>query len=143
MRPFCTLIAIVACAISGGLSILASDEEPEAEGEDSSAGLPEQYAKNYLIARSTISPNKKFAVIYPTDDYTSRLIMRRTTWLHCSRSVFSAHCKQRNPTFNTKATAASVANGRMITRSRSSHSTGSGVRETSFSSNFIMASQVG
>ena len=45
-------------------------EEEEAESEtDSSAGLPEKYAKNYLIGRSTISPNKKFAVIYPTDDY--------------------------------------------------------------------------
>ena len=45
-------------------------EEEEAESEtDSSTGLPEKYAKNYLIASSTISPNKKFAVIYPTDDY--------------------------------------------------------------------------
>lgn len=46
------------------------EPEEEAESEtDSSAGLPGKYAKNYLIARSTISPNKKFAVIYPTDDY--------------------------------------------------------------------------
>jgi tetratricopeptide (TPR) repeat protein len=67
MRPFCTLIAIVACAISGGLSILAANEEPEAVEGDSSAGLPEQYAKNYLIASSTISPDKKFAVIYPKE----------------------------------------------------------------------------
>ena len=45
------------------------EPEEEAESEtDSSAGLPDKYAKNYLIARSTISPNKKFAVIYPTDD---------------------------------------------------------------------------
>jgi hypothetical protein len=46
--------------------------EPEEETEfetDSSAGLPAKYAKDYLIARSTISPNKKIAVIYPTDDY--------------------------------------------------------------------------
>src|SRR5436190_7316698 len=46
------------------------EEEEEAESEtDSSTGLPDKYAKNYLIARSTISPNKKFAVIYPTSDY--------------------------------------------------------------------------
>jgi uncharacterized protein YecT (DUF1311 family)/sugar lactone lactonase YvrE/tetratricopeptide (TPR) repeat protein len=45
-------------------------EEEEAESEtDSSTGLPDKYAKNYLIASSTISPNKKIAVIYPTDDY--------------------------------------------------------------------------
>jgi hypothetical protein len=52
--------------IGCGLSILAADEEPEAAGEDSSAGLPEQYAKDYLVARNTISPDKKLAVIYPT-----------------------------------------------------------------------------
>lgn len=43
------------------------EEEEEAESEtDSSTGLPDKYAKNYLIARGTISPNKKFAVVYPT-----------------------------------------------------------------------------
>ena len=69
---------------SGAISKFASDgaesvflagrpppeQEEEAESEtDSSTGLPDKYAKNYLIARSTISPNKKFAVIYPTSDY--------------------------------------------------------------------------
>ena len=49
---------------------LPEPDEEEAESEtDSSTGLPDKYAKNYLIARSTISPNKKFAVIYPTSDY--------------------------------------------------------------------------
>lgn len=42
-----------------------SDEEREAAGEDSSRGLPQGYAKNYLIARSTFSRDKKFVVIYP------------------------------------------------------------------------------
>lgn len=42
----------------------AADEQ----GEDTSAGLPDKYAKNYLVASSTTSPNKKFAVIYPTLD---------------------------------------------------------------------------
>src|SRR5438876_407043 len=69
---------------SGAISKFASDgaesvflagrpppeQEEEAESEtDSSTDLPDKYAKNYLIARSTISPNKKFAVIYPTSDY--------------------------------------------------------------------------
>lgn len=66
MRLFFTFVAIVACMVSCGFSILAVDEESEAQGEDSSAGLPEQYAKDYLIAGSTVSPDKKFAVIYPT-----------------------------------------------------------------------------
>jgi hypothetical protein len=47
-------------------SVLAIDEDSQTEGEDSSAGLPEQFAKDYLIARSTISPDKKYAFIYPT-----------------------------------------------------------------------------
>jgi hypothetical protein len=66
MRLFFTFVAIVACMVSCGFSNLAVDEESEAQGEDSSAGLPEQYAKDYLIAGSTVSPDKKFAVIYPT-----------------------------------------------------------------------------
>ena len=36
--------------------------------DDSSAALPGKYAKNYLIAENTISPNKKFAIIFPTLD---------------------------------------------------------------------------
>jgi tetratricopeptide (TPR) repeat protein len=66
MRWVFMFVTVVLCMISGGLSVLAIDKEPEAAGEDSSAGLPEQYAKNYLVARSTVSPDKKFAVIYPT-----------------------------------------------------------------------------
>ena len=66
MKLVFNIVAIVACVISCDFSILAADEEPETAGEDSSAGLPEEYAKNYLIAPSTISPDKKFAVIYPT-----------------------------------------------------------------------------
>jgi tetratricopeptide (TPR) repeat protein len=47
---------------------VASEDAAEAEPEaDSSAGLPEKYAKDYFIARSTISPDKKFAVIYPNE----------------------------------------------------------------------------
>ncbi len=62
MKLFFTSAIIIGC----GLSTLAADEEPEAAGEDSSTGLPDAYAKNYLIAANTISPDKKFAVIYPT-----------------------------------------------------------------------------
>ena len=65
MKLFVILIAILACAIACSLSGFAADEESESAGEDSSTGLPEQYA-NYLIAGSTISPDKKIAVIYPT-----------------------------------------------------------------------------
>jgi hypothetical protein len=66
MKLFFACGVIVAFAMTSILSVLAVNEEPEAAGEDSSAGLPEQYAKDYLIAGSTVSPDKKFAVIYPT-----------------------------------------------------------------------------
>ncbi len=45
------------------LRALLAQEEPN-ENEDTSAGLPKEYA-DYLIASSTLSPDKKFAVIYP------------------------------------------------------------------------------
>jgi sugar lactone lactonase YvrE len=69
----------VAESFSGAISKFASDgaksvflggrpapEPAEAESEsDSSTGLPEKYAKDYLIARTTISPDKNTALIYP------------------------------------------------------------------------------
>jgi hypothetical protein len=62
MKLFPAFAIMIACAFC----VVAADEEPEAAGEDSSAGLPDEYAKNYLVAASTVSPDKKFAVIYPT-----------------------------------------------------------------------------
>lgn len=41
---------------------------PKEEVEDSADGLPEKYANDYLIASETVSPNKRFAVIYPIKD---------------------------------------------------------------------------
>jgi len=40
----------------------------EEQGEDSADGLSPKYAKDYLVAQKTLSPDKKFAVIYPTSD---------------------------------------------------------------------------
>jgi hypothetical protein len=44
--------------------------EAEEDKPDSAEGLPDSYAKNYLVARSTMSRDKKFAVIYPTLDFS-------------------------------------------------------------------------
>jgi hypothetical protein len=49
-------------------SVMCSAGIVAAQEEDSADGLPEKYAKAYLIGRNTISPDKKFAVIYPTND---------------------------------------------------------------------------
>ncbi|HZS18459.1 MAG TPA: hypothetical protein VFA51_11070 [Candidatus Udaeobacter sp.] len=65
MKSFSVLIAILSGVIGCGVLVFA-DEDAETQEEDSSAGLPEQYAKDYLVAGTTVSPDKKFAVIYPT-----------------------------------------------------------------------------
>jgi hypothetical protein len=66
MRSFFIVGGLVAYLLGHSFSVFAADEASETAGEDSSAGLPEQYAKDYLMASATISPDKKFAVIYPT-----------------------------------------------------------------------------
>jgi hypothetical protein len=49
--------AVVVCWIGFAAALLAAEQSGE-EGEGSSVGLPAGYAKNYLIARSTISPDE-------------------------------------------------------------------------------------
>ena len=61
-------IASLVVAEEQSPSPAAAEEESGEAGGDSSVGLSEAYAKNYLIAASTLSPNKKFAVIYPKLD---------------------------------------------------------------------------
>ncbi len=58
-----TLICAFACAI-WPFFVAGAEEDP---GNNSSALLPKEFS-NYLIARNTISPNKKFAVVYPKFD---------------------------------------------------------------------------
>lgn len=53
-----------------GLALAAGTLGAPEEKEDSAEGLPEEYAKNYLIARSTASRDGKFAVIYPTLEFS-------------------------------------------------------------------------
>lgn len=57
-------IALAAVLLVIALPALVAQNEPN-EGEDTSAGLPAEYA-DYLIASSTLSPDKAVAVIYPT-----------------------------------------------------------------------------
>lgn len=51
----------------GFSSCLWAEEDDSAEAHDSSAGLPKDYAGKYLVASSTLSPDKNMAVIYPKD----------------------------------------------------------------------------
>ena len=42
----------------------------EVDKKDSAEGLPDDYADHYLVAQHTMSRDKKFAVIYPTLDFS-------------------------------------------------------------------------
>lgn len=59
-----TFTCAFACAIWPFL-LAGAEEDP---ANNSSAPLPRESTSDYLIARNTISPNKKFAVIYPKFD---------------------------------------------------------------------------
>jgi hypothetical protein len=56
-------IIVTICLVFSSLGTLFAQEE-SAQVADTSAGLPKEYA-DYLVASKTLSPDKKFAVIYP------------------------------------------------------------------------------
>ncbi|HEX8281487.1 MAG TPA: hypothetical protein VF551_08920 [Chthoniobacterales bacterium] len=62
-------IALVTAGLVLNLAsvLFAQDEDYQ---KDSAEGLPGDYANQYLIAKSTMSPDEKFAVIYPTTDFS-------------------------------------------------------------------------
>jgi hypothetical protein len=60
------LLVVLGLSLSFTRSICNAEEDKP----DSAEGLPDEYAKNYLVARSTMSRDKKFAVIYPTLDFS-------------------------------------------------------------------------
>ena len=65
MKPRLTTLFSIIVLLGASRPLVAEIIEP-----DSAVGLPPEYAKNYLVARSTISRDKKFAVIYPTLDFS-------------------------------------------------------------------------
>lgn len=70
---------LVTCGDSGEISVFTPDGAkkksfakgpgapgaPNERAQDSGDGLPGEYAKDYLIASGTVSPDKNFAIIYP------------------------------------------------------------------------------
>ena len=53
-----------------GLALVAGVVRAKESRDDSAEGLPAQYADSYLVARSTVSRDGKFAVIYPTLEFS-------------------------------------------------------------------------
>jgi len=64
------LALVIGLALNAGRGVRAAEQDSEEYGKDSAAGLPEEYGKHYLIAKATVSPNEKFAVIYPTLEFS-------------------------------------------------------------------------
>src|SRR5687767_10622418 len=56
------ILIVAASCMSGALGLMAAADDSET---DSSAGLPKEYGGKYLLAASTLSPDKKIGVIYP------------------------------------------------------------------------------
>jgi len=48
----------------------SAESDPDNYQKDSGAGLPGEYAKNYLILKSSMSRDEKFALIYPTLEFS-------------------------------------------------------------------------
>ena len=68
-RPIRSILSfIIGLALCAG-SVSAAEPDPEEYQKDSGAGLPGEYAKNYLVRKSSVSPGEKFALIYPTREF--------------------------------------------------------------------------
>jgi hypothetical protein len=91
---------------------------PGEEAEDSGDGLPDKYSKDYLVASSTLSPDKKFAVIYPTRQPEEGGNMGNYLF-RCGHLLFSANSTRNGHILRTKATEGSPPTGRMIAQWRS------------------------
>ena len=63
-RQRAVLLPVLAWMLGLGAALGAEESE-----EDSAEGLPPSYAEKFLVAKSTLSPDKKLAVIYPTLDF--------------------------------------------------------------------------
>lgn len=64
------LLLAVACLVASNGSIRAEEPDPNDYQKDSGAGLPGDYAKNYKVSKSSMSHDEKFALIYPTREFS-------------------------------------------------------------------------
>jgi hypothetical protein len=66
MKPETRMLSlIIGVALCAG-TVAAAEADPNDYQKDSPAGLPPEFAKNYLVSKSSMSLDEKFAVIYPT-----------------------------------------------------------------------------
>lgn len=63
------LLLAIGSAIAPCDAIWAA-ENPDDYQKDSGAGLPGEYARNYMVQRGSVSHDEKFALIYPTREFS-------------------------------------------------------------------------
>ena len=104
MRCRLTILALViGLALNASGNVWAAEQESEEYLKDSAAGIEGQYAKHYLVAKATMSPDEKFAVIYPTLEF-SESNEQRTSWSRSNRSRCWQRFQPMNRISRTKAT---------------------------------------
>jgi hypothetical protein len=64
------LLAIASSFAPSGFLWSAAEPDPNDYQKDSPAGLPPEYAKNYMVMKSSVSRDEKFALIYPTREFS-------------------------------------------------------------------------
>jgi hypothetical protein len=70
MRQFRPTILLLVAGFS--LNLAGRVSAIEDYQKDSPEGLPAEYAKNYLVSKSSMSRDEKFAIIYPTKEFASK-----------------------------------------------------------------------
>lgn len=98
-------IILTICLVFSSLGTLFAQKE-STEVADTSAGLPKEYA-DYVVASKTLSPDKKFAVIYPKRNFAPKVlgIAAKTIWSRCSRSRFLLCSIPNTRSSNTRSVA--------------------------------------
>jgi len=64
------LLLAIGWSIAPSGSIWPAEPDPDEYQKDSGKGLPGEYAKNYLVRKSSVSRDEKFALIYPTREFS-------------------------------------------------------------------------
>jgi hypothetical protein len=70
MRKF--TLTVLLLVIGASVNLVRTVWAIEDYQKDSPEGLPAEYAKNYLVSKSSMSQDEKFAIIYPTKEFASK-----------------------------------------------------------------------
>ena len=64
------LLLVIGWPLAPSGLVWSAEPDPDDYQKDSGAGLPGDYAKNYKVLKSSVSRDEKFALIYPTREFS-------------------------------------------------------------------------